>query len=230
MIVIHGENIIQSRNKLMEIIDQTKNKGVLVDRIPASNLDLPSLESKLQKTDLFGHSRMLVIEELHSLPRSAKKNQLIKLVAKNDGPQICLWEKRKLTKTMLKKLAADQVFHFNLSNSLFDWLDSLSTNRNTQAQQIKLLKQAVKTNDEYMCFVMLARQIRLLIQAKTGGKIKGPYFVINKIKKQAQNFSLIKLLQIHSRLHQLDKQIKTSTNIVNLDQALEILILQEFNS
>ncbi len=105
----------------------------------------------------------------------------------------------------------------------------MSTNSNTQAQQIRLLKQAVKTNDEYMCFVMLARQIRLLIQAKTGGKIKGPYFVINKVKKQARGFSLDKLLQIHNKLHQLDKQIKTSTNIVDLDQALEMLLLQKFN-
>lgn len=225
MIVIHGENIIQSRKKLVEIIEQSKNKNILVERVEAKALDLPTLETKLQKTDLFGHSRMLVIEKLHSLPRSKKKNQLIKMAAEAEGIDICLWEKRELSKTMLKKLEADKVYEFSLSNSLFNWLDALSPSQSTKSQQIQLFRQAVQANDIYMCFIMLARQVRLLIQAKDGGQIKGPYFVINKVKKQSGRFSLDQLLSLHSRLHQIDLEMKTSNNVVELDKRLELLML-----
>ncbi len=225
MIVIHGENTIKSRNKLVEIIEETKGKNILVERVEAKNLDLPTLESKLQKTDLFGHGRMLVIEELHSLRRSKKKNRLIEMTAETEGVDICLWEKRKLTKNMLKKLHADKVYEFSLSNSLFDWLDSVSPQDSTKSKQIKLFRQAVESNDAYMCFIMLARQVRMLIQAKDGGKIKGPYFVVNKVKKQASRFNFSQLLKLHQQLHQIDLNLKTSADIVDLDKRLELLIL-----
>ncbi len=225
MIVIHGENTIKSRQKLMAIIDDAKGKNTLVERFEADDLDRPTLESKLQKTDLFGHSRMIVIEGLHSLRRSQRKKELIKLVTNHNTTPICLWEKRKLTKTMLKKLEAQQVFYFKLANALFNWLDTFSPQTRTKAKQISALRQALKSDDEYLCFIMLARQIRMLIQAKTGGQIKGPYFVINKIKKQAHQFHLKQLLTVHSQLHQLDADIKTSNNIVDLGQSLELLIM-----
>lgn len=223
MIVIHGENIIKSRDKLMQIIDQAKDDNVLVERIPAKDLDLPLLESKLQKTDLFGHSRMIVIEELHSLRRSKKLTAMIELIAKSDV-EICLWEKRKLTAAMLKKLDNAEVFEFKLANSLFTWLDSFSPNNSSKAKQIQLFQKAVAENDEYMCFAMLARQVRLLIQAATGGEVKGPYFVVNKINSQAKQFELTQLLQVHQQLYKLDIGVKTSTNHLPLAQSIELMI------
>lgn len=224
MIVIHGENTIQSRNKLVTILEQAKEKNTLVERISASQLDVPLLESKLQRTDLFGYSRMLVIEELHSLPRSKKLTDLIELLAQTDA-EVCLWEKRQLTPTMLNKLKADKVYEFKLANSLFNWLDSLSPHPATKTKQLQLFQQTVRENAEYMCFIMLARQLRLLIQARSGGKIKGPYFVVNKITQQAQLFSLAQLLSLHQQLYNLDAKIKTSTNNISLTQSIELIIL-----
>lgn len=223
MIVIHGENIIQSRNKLMQIINQAKNDNILVERLVAKDLDLPHLESKLQKTDLFGHSRMIVIEELHSLSRSKKLTAMIELLVKSDL-EICLWEKRQLTAVMLKKLGKAQLYEFKLANSLFSWLDSLSPNNSTKTQQLKYFQEAIAENDEFMCFAMLVRQVRLLIQASSNGEIKGPYFVINKIRSQARQFSLPQLLKLHQQLYQLDLEIKTSTNHLTLSQSIELII------
>lgn len=225
MIIIHGDNTISSRNKLIEILKKANENNTLVERFNASQLDVPSLESKLQKTDLFGHSRMLVIEELHSQNRSKKLNTMIKMLA-NSSMNLCLWEKRQLTPSMLKKFKADQVFEFKLANSLFTWLDSLSPQESTKAKQIKLFQQAVKENDEYMCFIMLARQTRLLIQAASGGQIKGPFFVINKVNQQAKKFTLKRLLWLHNQLHELDKKVKISDNQIGLSQAVELTLLK----
>jgi DNA polymerase III delta subunit len=224
MIIIHGENTIQSRQKLIEIITQAKAQLTLVEHLQASELTLPQLESKLQKTDLFGHNRLIVIEELHSLPTSTKKKNLIELLT-SANMEICLWEKRTLTPTMLKKFEGATFYEFKIANSLFNWLDSLSPNSSTITKQLRLLHQAFKDNDEYLCFIMLARQIRLLIQAKSGGQVTGPYFVVNKIKKQAQIFTLKQLFHIHSVLFLLDQHVKSSANSLSIRQTIEQLII-----
>lgn len=224
MIVIHGENQVQSRQKLVEIIEQAQEKQVLVERLDANQLDLPTLEEKLQKTDLFGHARMLVVEGLHSLPKSKKQSRLIQMLLEAEI-QVCLWEKRQLTPTMLKKLASAKVYEFKLANSLFAWLDSLSPQPNSKARQVKLLKTAVTDSGEYMCLIMLARQVRMLILAKTGGEIAGPFFVVNKVKQQAGQFELAQLITLHSQLYQLDLEQKTSTNLQELAGSLERVIV-----
>ncbi len=224
MIVIHGDNIIKSKNKLLEIINQAKENNILVERLSAQDLTLPLLESKLQKTDLFGHNRMIVIEELHSQRRSKKRTALMEKITASDV-KICLWEKRELTANMLKKIGQAEVHKYKLANSLFTWLDSLSPKKNTKAKQIKLLRQAVVENDEYMCFAMLMRQVRMLIQATGGGKIKAPYFVIRKINSQAKKFTLKELLSLHQQLYELDNKIKTSANHQPLTEAIELIIV-----
>ena len=227
MIVIHGENIIQSRQKLIKVIEEAKTRNILVERHEADKLNLPTLESKLQKTDLFGHSRLLVIEGLHSLHRSKQKKQLIELVSQA-SMEICLWEKRLLTKTMLKKLGEhqeNQVYEFKLTNTLFAWLDTLSPQPKTKKSQLIAFKLALRDNDVYMCLVMFVRQVRLLIQAKVGAEIKGPFFMINKIKKQANYFKLAQLLKLHAKLYNLDAAMKTSQNILELKTNIEQLII-----
>ena len=227
MIIIHGENTIQSRQKLIKVIEEAKARNVLVERHEADKLNLPTLESKLQKTDLFGHSRLLVIEGLHSLRRSKQKTQLIGLVSQANM-DVCLWEKRPLTKTMLKKLGEhqeNQIYEFKLTNTLFAWLDTLSPQSNTKKSQLIAFKSALRDNDAYMCLVMLVRQARLLIQAKVGANIKGPFFMINKINKQANNFELEQLLNLHTKLYALDAAMKTSQNTLELKTSIEQLII-----
>ncbi|MEA2056795.1 MAG: hypothetical protein U9O78_03795 [Patescibacteria group bacterium] len=222
--ILHGENNIASRQKLVEIMNQAKKNGVVIKRLEAEKLEPPILEEQLVKSDLFGNQRLVVIEKLHSLRRSKKKKVLIKMVSQSQV-DVCLWESRKLTKTMLKKISAQKVKLFKISGSIFDWLDSIGASN--KEKQLKLLKQALIKNDEYMCFAMLARQIRLLIKAKDGGKVAGPPFVVRKIKRQANQFSFRQLLRIHQQLFEIDKRTKTSTNILTLKQRLQWLILNQ---
>ncbi len=224
MIIIHGDNIIQSRKKLVEIIEENNEKGVLIERFNAKELDLPLLESKLQKTDLFGHSRMLIIEELHSLPKSKKLTSMIELLA-NSPVEVCLWEKRELTATMLKKVSSAKIHLFKMANSLFTWLDSLSSAEKSKSNQIILFRKSLIDNDEYLCLIMLVRQVRMMIKILDGSSIPGPSFLTNKVRAQANKFSIEQLLKVHQKLYQLDSKIKTSKNILTLSQEIEQIIL-----
>lgn len=219
--ILHGENTIKSRDQLVKLVDGFKAKNQSVIRLEAKKLDLPKLEEELVKNNLFGENEAIIIEELHSLPRSKKKNALIDLVASSDR-DIVLWEKRKLTPTMLKKFNNAKTEEFKLTNTLFSWLDIFHPKTPAQ-KNLGSLRKAIKGNGDYMCFVMLIRQISLLIQVKDGGTPPGAPFMISKLKKQANNFSLEELLNIHNKLFDIDTKMKSSKTFLSLDQELDIL-------
>lgn len=218
--ILHGENTIASRNELVKLITLAKNKNKTIERLDAKKLNLGLLESKLVKQDLFGTKISIVIEDLHSLPRSKNKTLLIELTSKSQV-DLMLWEKRKLTPAMLKKFSQAKIFEFKLSNALFAWLDSLSGNK----KQLLFFHKALQTEDPHLCLVMLARQIRMLIQVKETGTMAGAPWMVQKVKRQSQSFSLNQLLDIHSQLLTIDLKQKTSSNALELDQELDLLLL-----
>ena len=227
MLLIHGDNIIQSRQFLTDQLTQAKTASKEIHHLLATTLQLKDLTSLVGTASLFGGERLIVIEELHSLPKSTKKEELIAAIAKIEDPgtELILWEKRALTPTMLKKFTGAKVQEFKTSNTLFKWLDTLNGQKRNHSQQLELFHQTVQTDGEFMCFSMLARQIRLLIQVKEGSKVAGPPFVVTKLKRQADTFSLDQLLKIHQHLHDFDVKQKTSTNALSLEKDLDLLFL-----
>ena len=229
MIIIHGENTINSREKLQELIAQIKENNQTLIRFEAKELTYAQLEEALGTQDLFTTKKAYIIEGLHSLPKSEKQKGLIDLCKKNLDSMIILWEKRELTATMLKVFTnADtniQIFVFKASKTLFSWLEMLGSKTQT-TKKVELLHAAIKTDGEYFCFLMLIRQFRLLIQAKTQEKIGGPPFMLAKLQKQAAQFTLEELLQIHKNLLATDIAQKTSTNLLELKQELDLFTVK----
>ncbi len=231
MYILHGEHTVQSRDELSKIISSAKETQTDVVRLSAKKLTLSELEQALVSTSLFGTEQLVVLEELHSLPKSKRKDELIALVAAHAssaaqdhaGIEMILWESRARTATMLKKFPAARAKEFQLSKSLFTWLDSLGSKN--QTQKLQLLQQAVASEGEHLCFLMLVRQIRLLIQAADGGTIKGAPFMITKLQRQARSFSLPQLLATHRSLLKLDYQMKRSESVLSLSQQLDLLTL-----
>jgi len=230
ILILHGEQLTRSRERLVSLLDEHKSQGLEVVRLTGSELTLPLLEQSFGETSLFGSSKVILIEELHSLIKSNRKAELIEAVATASGapeaPTVILWEKRSLTKPMLKKFPSAQVQEFKVSNAIFTWLDSLSGKKNTKSQQLKLLHQALTTEDEFFCFTMFIRQVRLLIQTKDGGTVAGPPFMVTKLRQQSAQFSLSQLLNTHHRLLEIDVAHKTSSNRLTLGQDLDLLLLQ----
>lgn len=222
--LLHGENVVASREKLVELITQAKNKNKTIERLEAKNLTPGLLETKLVKQDLFGTEQMIVLEGLHSLPRSKQKSLLVDLISQSQV-DVMLWEKRSLTKNMLSKFPQAQIYEFKLSSALFKWLESLRGDGQKTADQVKKLHQALESEDAYLCLIMLARQVRMLLQVSEG-EFSGPPWMKNKLRAQADSFSLEQLLQLHTQLLEIDLKHKTSTNTLELDQELDLLLLK----
>ncbi|OIO44728.1 MAG: hypothetical protein COZ34_00130 [Candidatus Pacebacteria bacterium CG_4_10_14_3_um_filter_34_15] len=231
MIIIHGENTTNSRQKLVEVINDQKNKNQEIIRLEAKQLTEASLEEALGANDLFGTSKTIIIEELHSLPVSKKKKNLIDLISKPQIHNIVLWEKRSLTKTMLGKIANDSNkssftdFEFKISKTLFTWLDSLGKTGDNQ-KKLQLLHSAIETDGEFFCFLMLIRQIRMLIEIKSGGIAKGAPFMTAKLNQQASNFKLKQLLGFYKELLEIDIKQKTSASLIDTVAMLDLLSLK----
>ncbi len=229
MDILHGDHIVHSRAALGTYIDTARENNVTIERLVAKKLTRSELEEALVSTSLFATAKLVIIEELHSLPKSKRKDELIALVAEHaaqpatPGETIILWESRSLTPTMVKKFAKARVQEFKLSKKLFSWLDSLGTPN--VKQKLLLAQEAIATEGEYLCFSMLVRQVRLLIQAKDGGTIKGAPFMITKLQSQARRFTLESLLKTHAQLLELDRQMKQSGSILSMTQQLDLVTL-----
>ena len=224
MTILHGENTVASREHLTTLISAAKQAGTAIERVESTQLTRSDLEILMGSTDLFGTQKLLIIEQLHSLPKSKRKDELITLLAKPTQHSIILWEKRALTPTMLKAFPGATVNEYKASSSLFNWLDSLS-NSGEKTKKLTLLHEALQKDGEYLCFTLLVRHIRLLLLAKAGGTLKGPPFLTAKYKKQAQVFSESQLRMLHTRLVTLDDQAKSSRLSLNLESQLDLLTI-----
>jgi len=220
--IFHGDHIIKSRLALVAAIGEAQQQNIKIERVAAKDLSEASLEQLLGSQSLYGEERLVIIDELHSLPNSNKKSSFIKLVSQSHTPVI-LWEKRALTKTMLNKFPSAKVKLFKTSNQLFPWLDGLGNHDvQDQLEKLQFLKQ-----EEGVGFLsaMLARQIRLLIAAKDDGQVKGAPFMVSKLRRQAQRFEIHQLLLAHQRLLEIDYRQKTSRGPFTLDQELDLWLL-----
>lgn len=224
MILLHGENVGQARQKLQELIDQARTAGKNIIRLEAPKLTEASLNDQLGGADLFGSSQLIIVEEVHSLPKSKRKDALIKMLGEVGNQELILSEKRALTPTMLKKFPQAQVFEFKLTPIMWELLDNLGSPN--KSKLLTQLAQAVVQNEAFMVFSMIIRQTRLLLMAKTGGKIAGSPFQAMKFNKQAQQFSLDQLLAFHRQLFKLESELKTSTNSLELAQELDLLLFR----
>lgn len=230
--VIHGDNTFKSREKLGSVITQAKDLDHTIIRLEAAKLSLQDLEQALQASSLFAETETVILEGLHSLQTSQRKKDLTKMIVEYigqnspDAKYIVLWESRLLTKTMLKPFvtANSEIAEYKLGSALFTWLDSLSPVAQTKTRQLELLDQVKNQESEFAALSMLSRQIRLLLEIKTGEKPKVAPFILTKLNKQATPFSEEQLLKAHQELCKIDLSLKTSGSHLSLSQQLDLFV------
>ncbi len=237
--ILHGEHHLASRKKLQSLIDAARARGADITRFEAKRLTRAELELALGTQSMFQTDEIIIIEGLHSLSSRKKRNTFVTVIqsmlgdgaaadaSSSHGKHLILWEKRKLTKHMQKQFPAATVEQFDISQPIFDWLDSLTGSPSTRQKRTMLqtLHQALETEDEGFAFAMLCRQVRLLLQAKEGSKIQGHPYVVKKVNRQARGFSEADLLELHAGLTELDYQRKTGQIPLTFAAALDQLLL-----
>lgn len=224
IIILHGEHHVQSRTELVRLMTALKDRQRTLHQLEASTLDVATVESLLGTQSLFGEEFAIIIQELLSLPKSKKRDQLVDLVvAGGERFDIVLWEKKKLTAAQAKAFKGAKIQEFKISPATFQWLDHLHS-KNLK-QQLTLLQAAVKQDGVDFCVAMLQRQVKMLLTAKVGGKLSGHPFMVQKTTNQAKHFSTDQLIDFHEKLTKMDYHLKTGQLRLPLQQSLEQLFI-----
>jgi len=222
LVILHGDNTVASRTALQQHIAQARAKGSEVRRIDAKNVTAQQLGDALGSQELFTSQFVVVIEDLFALPKSARKDELLHIVSTTTQPVI-VWEKKTLTATQLKTCASAQIQVFKTSSAMFAWLDVLGNP--DQSKVFAMFEKAVESDGVELCFAMLIRQIRLLLQLKTGVEVKLAPFAVTKLKNQAKLFLEDQLLALHHQLLGIDEKQKTSGSYLGLRGEIEVMMV-----
>lgn len=228
--IFHGEQVVASRAALTMMLDEARAARIRVDSYEAKQIKLGTIEQIIASDDLFSQKRLVVIEALHSELRAGKKrDQLIEmlkgavagnqLLTPDQGLELVFWEKTTLTATALKKFPNATIKLFKPPYLIWEFLDQLQP----QVAAAQLVKYHDLFESGFYLLAMIERQIRLLIQVKTGATAKIAPFQLSKLQNQAKKWTLKQLLDYHHALLELEIRQKTGKSYLPLERDLILL-------
>ena len=223
--ILHGENIQDSGQDLKSLLSQYKNtpKVLLTDK---DKLEI-FLEA-VYAEDLFETNKIVVCQNW----LATKK---IKLNSLSEIPQnrtIIFLEETKLASLQTAKSSNEvQIKEFKPTSAIFWFLDSLSPDF---VKSARYLPQIEADKNNFLVWNLLMR-VAFLITVKSGGGRENcaQFFERNiqdwqwdKIQRQADLFSLNKLIGLYHGLLRLDYATKNGTSAMDEKSLVAILLLK----
>lgn len=224
--VYAGEDIVSSRKAFLDHLQSLKNDDFLVEKQEGKTLNAELLENLLGSRTLFGEKKALAIDRFLSQPKSKDKEEILKKILSFENALVLFWESKDFSRSEQQKYPQEFVFkNFKLPSVLFKFLDSLAPGKSNL--NLSLYRQTVSQSDANFVFLMLVRQIRLLLLAKDKkDRLKLAPWQKAKLKNQASLYEEEKLLEIYQKLLQIDYEQKTSSTAYSLKDQLELLITE----
>jgi len=223
--ILHGENIVASRNFLSSLINQAQNKKLPTIRLTSGDFQIDNLVSALEP-DLFGQKKLIILDDFQKFSPQSQK-EIAKVIKKNPSQsQIIIWANKKMPAKTLNLFPQKQDRLFKPDNLVFTFLDSLSPDNKEKC--LKLLNQALDREETGLVFYLLVGRVEDLIIAKTGhqDQLKKAPWQKSRLSAQAQKFSLSQLKKFLKGLIALDYQQKNGQLFCSLEFGLELLILK----
>lgn len=220
MQIIHGDNTIISYKRLTEILATAQSNGFKTVFLEQS-VGLTDLRQELSPQDLFGNTNFIVINNLLSSAKSAKKEKLLDFLESADTENLVLYETKSINLNSLKRFSKAKIETFKVESTIFKFLDQIKP-KNT-AQLLRGYAQLVTEGcePEYV-FAMVLRQVRLLIQIKTNfSRTKVSPYAKKYLVQQSSLFSLNQLLLLHASLYEIEKGVKSGSSPVSFDNLFE---------
>lgn len=223
--ILHGNNIVVSRQNLSRLISEAKQSGVKeVIHLDGLKLSETSLRQALEAQSLFGSDKLVVIEKLLSRPRSKEKSTLIQVLSQTKTSTL-LWEPKQVTQPNLKPLKNHQVQLFKTPPAIFKFLDNLKPGNSKFLLTTR--HNGLRNQVPELIFYMLSRRVSDLIIASDKNSdqlLKAAPWQKGKLKSQAQSFTASQLLSLHEELLTIDKSIKTGQSLLPLSSQLDLLL------
>lgn len=227
--LIHGSDTAASRKYFLDEKEKFADAMIL----DADKVNLTDLTQIFDGGGLFGETKYVFIEQfLTKRKKSADYKEIITYLEKSAGENtIFLWENKELEIGTIKALKQPLIKAFKLPQTLFQLLDELRPGNGQQL--VKLFHQTIESAEIEMVFFMLVRQIRLLIALSDQSNNETTIDEIKrmqpwqrgKLQKQAASFSSEELLDLYTKLYQIEAGQKTGGLNSPLASAIDFLLL-----
>ncbi len=103
---------------------------------------------------------------------------------------------------------------------MFSFLESITPYQKDKA--IKLIEQVRKKASDEFIYLMIVRQIRLLLLAKEKALPALPFWLSKRINFQASQFEKNQLLKLYQKLLVIDIKEKNNLTSLNLGEAIDL--------
>ncbi len=217
LLLLHGQGIINSRKKLIDIKGRYKPEDITVF---SGNINIEELLGNLMTINLLAAERLVVIEN----PPDTLE---VKYLDLPDGVTVVFWLDHEVTATKLllklvKSLNGEILFFApDKEVSVFPFLDALG-NRDKKAFILLEQLKAEKIDLQYTITMIL-----YLLRSLVAPNDNVPQFVKNKLSKQLQNFSMEGIKANYRFI--LETDFKLKSGLIEKKQA-EFQIVQKFMS
>jgi hypothetical protein len=228
LIFIFGENIVESRKKLQEIVDlHKKNADVL--RIDKCD-DAVDFDEAISSESLFESSKLIVFENFFKGKTPKWKNEIDFQKLESNSNIIIFWDGTDPNAALKRSILSakkQNVYNFKIPGLLWVFLDGIQPNK---PKLINNFRELLKTTDPDMIFLMMIRQFRLLILSKKAYKdYPSEYtrltFQKYKLKSQAANFTEEQLLKTYKQLLEIEEHQKTGACIYDFPTEIEKFLI-----
>jgi DNA polymerase III delta subunit len=225
--LIHGEDVVKSRQCLQSMVNIAKSKGAkeILD-LDGRKIDLTSALQAIETTSFFSDQKLVVIDRFFSRPKSNLKTEICQYFKKNSqDPQltpVIFWEPKTITPAQIKTIGQVEVKSFALPKEIFNFLNQFQAGNRRNAMRI--LDLALSQNEPELLYYLLVKQIRQMLKYKSNLPINLAPWQLKRLQQQAGTFSLNQLQQIYSKLLQIETDTKTGKSLLTLRHHLEILV------
>ena len=223
--IIHGENIIASRNFLFSSIQNAKIKNKEIIIFNPQNLTPEGLITAFEGS-LFSQQKLVVFESLSSLPSSLKKQIISCINQHQKDNNIIIFEKKTARSPWLRQFPDAVNRLFKPSPIIFHFLDGLGIKKNRK-QNLQFLNQLFTQKATGLVFYFLTKRLEDLILVKekklASLSVKAPWQK-QKLVQQGKNFTQQQLTNLLSQLAILDFRQKTGQLPYSIEFGLELLI------
>ncbi len=224
-IILHGENIVKSREELNQTITQAKQNNTQVVRLEGYKLTPAQLELALHAQSLFTPNQLVVIEKIWSHKSLAIKKQLLNMVV--NSPNDCLlWHHTSLTSSQLKLFPKNQSIIKEFKPTKYAFLLTELWGTTAPNKLLTLLKESITQDSAEFVLIMIINQIRNLFLLSHGEVPKTHPYVLTKMQSQLKKIPAEKITNWHAQLVSYDRALKTSTSTLNIEQFLTLLIVK----
>lgn len=205
IILVHGEDYIESRNRLVRFIEVAKKRNLDVLKIIDKSKNIKEV---LSADSLFEKQKIVIIEDINLFNKSDFK--WIKEKHKSLDTTLVIYHKSTIGKTFINKLPeVAKNEEFMLPKLIWSFLESIYPGN--LKNSLILLNKITENDPVEFIFALMSKHFRDMYWVQNDpDSLKYPSWRKGKLKVQAKKFSDGKIKDLISVFSEIDVKSKTS--------------------